>query len=247
MTHPFGPSRPRARTLVATLSVLVVASSLVIARQTSYLKDAPGTWKPWKMTMSSAARAATGATAADLKAFEAQLVAFREILRQASSAATPVGYSVEVWGHLRGDAQRAPTRPAAASRPIAGGVSFGAFSIYEIDRGGKRVRIDPGETALIQFAVNDMSPQAIGHAGPPEWHVIDHHVIVQPPSTGERAGFPRYDDIIVITKRRDPLWTPVPLLEAWELQLRASKHAYAEAQEVADRMQQARSEDLDPG
>ncbi len=247
MAHPWCARRRPARAVAAIVGALALASTLVVARQTTYLKDSPGTWKPWKMTVSADVRAATAATAADLNAFEAHLVAFREILRQAPSAATPMGYSVEVWGHLRGDVRRAPGQPSTATLPIAGGVSFGAFSIYELERAGKRVRIDTGETALVQFVVNDISAHAIGHPAPPGWHVIEHDVMVQPPSTGERAGFPRYDGIVVITKRSAPLWTPVSLREAWELQLRASQHAQGEAQQVADRMQQAHVDQVDPG
>lgn len=246
MVHPIGSKRKRAVFPSAVFALLLAASALTGAGQITYLKDAPGTWKPWTMTMASALRAATGASAAELKAFEANLVAFREILKRAPSAATPTGYSVEVWGHLRGDARRAPGQPAATALPIAGGVSFGAFSIFELERNGKPVRIDTGETALLQFVVNDLSPSTIGRPGPPEWHVIEHDVIEQPPATGERAGFPRYDGIVIITKRTASVWAPVPLFEAWELQLRASKHALAEAQSVADKVQQERAEQIDP-
>lgn len=245
MAHPAGSVRNRTATCGAA-AALLAASAFLAAGQTTYVKDAPGTWKPWKMTIASGPRAAAGASAAELKAFEANLVAFREILRRAPSAATPVGYSVEVWGHLRGDSPRAPGQPPPAALPLAGGVSFGAFSIFEILRGGKPVRIDTGETALLQFAVNDLSPGTIGRPGPPEWHVIEHDVIEQPPATGERAGFPRYDDIVVITRRSGSVWAPVSLLEAWELQLRTATHGLAAAQDVADKLQQARSEQVDP-
>ena len=245
MAHPYRSIPARAGAALCALSAVLGASAPAGSAQTTYLKDATGTWKPWKMTISSGARTATAATAAELKAFEAHLVAFRELLRQVPSVATPAGYSVEVWGHLRAQPGR-DRGPASATLPIAGGVSFGAFSIYEVDRGGKRVRIDTGETALLQFAVNDMSPQTIGKPGPPEWHVFEHDVIVQPPATGERAGFPRYDEIIVITRRTAPLWAPVPLLEAWQLELRAATHALAEARQTAARVDQALAEQLEP-
>jgi hypothetical protein len=228
------------------LATLMLASGLGVAAQTAYLKDAVGTWKPWKMTLSSSARASTRATAAELQAFQAHLVAFREILRRAPAVAEPRGYSVEVWGHLGGYAQPAAGQPPAHRMPISGGVDFGAFAIYEIMRGGARVRVDTGETPLLMFTVNDLQPRSIGQPGPPEWHVLDHDVVLQPPATGERAGFARYDDIVVITKRTAPLWRPVPLLEAWQLQLQASTHALASAQEVAGKMTRSLADQIDP-
>lgn len=239
--------RPNAsRCWVAIVIVLTAASTLTPAAQPWYVTDAPGTWKPWTMTLSSGARAATRATAAELKAFEAHLVAFREILRRAPSSAQPKGYSVEVWGHLGGDGQPAQGQPPASQRPISGGVDFGAFPIYEYLRNGTRVRKDTGETALLLFAVNDLRPGVIGHPGPPEWNGLELDIVVQPPASGERAGFPRYDDIVVITRRAASLWAPVPLLEAWQVQLRASRQALAEARAVADKMQQSRAEHVDP-
>jgi hypothetical protein len=246
VTQPFRSTSRRAASLLASLATLTLASGLAVGAQTTYLKDALGTWKPWKMTLSSGARASTRATAAELKAFETQLVAFREILRRAPSAAEPRGYSVEVWGHLIGNDRPAAGQPPAHRMPISGGVDFGAFAIYEIMRGGARVRIDTGETPLLLFTVNDLQPRSIGQPGPPEWHVLEHDVIVQPPATGERAGFPRYEDIVVITKRTAPLWTPVPLLEAWQLQLQTSKHALSSAQGVAEKMKRNLADEIDP-
>ena len=246
MTHPFRSLASRSTPLVAALVTLLLASGLTGSAQTTYLKDALGTWKPWKMTVSSAARASTRATPAELQAFEAHLVTFREILRRTPAVTEPRGYSVEVWGHLGGYDKPAAGQPPAQRMPISGGVDFGAFPIYEIMRGGARVRVDTGETPLLLFTVNDLQPRSIGLPGPPEWHVLDHDVVVQPAATGERAGFPRYDDIVVITRRTAPLWTPVPLLEAWQLQLQASKTALTSAQEVADKMKRNLADEIDP-
>lgn len=225
---------------------LSVIQGLSPSAQPWYLTDAQGTWKPWKMTLSSGARAATRATPAELKAFEAELVAFREILRRAPSAAQPKGYSVEVWGHLGGYATPAPGQPPASRMPIAGGVDFGAFPIFEYVRNGARIREDTGETALLRFAINDISPRVIGLPGPPEWNVLDLDIVTQPSASGERGGFPRYDDVVVITRRTAPLWTPVTVLEAWQVQRTASLRQRDEAQLVADRMQKARDEHVDP-
>lgn len=238
--------RTHALRAVCLCLVVVVAAGLTAYAQPWYMTDAPGTWKPWKMTLSSGSRAATRATRAELEAFEAHLVALREILRRAPSAAQPTGYSVEVWGHLGGYAHAATGQPPSSRLPISGGVSFGAFPIYEYMRNGARVRTDTGETALLQFVVNDIAPRVIGRPGPPEWNALDLDIVVQPAATGERAGFPRYEDIVVITRRTAPLWTPVTVLEAWQTQLQASRLQHDEARQQADRMQKARDEHLDP-
>jgi hypothetical protein len=230
------------------LLTVILVSGLVLtpSAQPWFMTDAPGTWKPWKMTLSSGARSSTRATAAELKAFEAHLVAFREMLRRVPAVADPRGYSVEVWGHLGGYDRAVPGQPPPIRRPIPGGVDFGAFPIYEYMRSGARVRTDTGETALLLFLVNTLDPRVIGHPGPPEWNALDLDIVVQPPATGERAGFPRYDDIVVITKRQASIWAAVPLLEAWQVQLQASTQALHAAREVAGKMQQARDEHVDP-
>ncbi|WP_291990167.1 hypothetical protein [Luteitalea sp.] len=238
--------RPHAARLLLVVVVLVAVSALTLAAQPWFMTDAPGTWKPWKMTLSSGARASTRATPAELKAFEAHLVAFRELLRRTPAVAEPKGYSVEVWGHLRGDDRPASGQAPAGRRPIGGGVDFGAFPIYEYMRNGTRVRTDTGETALLLFAVNTLDARVIGQPGPPEWNPLDLDIVVQPPATGERAGFPLFDDIVVITKRDASIWAPVALLEAWQVQLQASTRALAEARQVAEKMQQSRAEHVDP-
>ena len=230
----------------ACVASFVVACALVVSAQPTYLKEAPGTWKPWKMTMSASTRAASGASAAELKAFEANLVAFREILRRVPAVATPRGFSVEVWGHLGGYDRPATGQPPSSRLPIAGGIDFGAFPIYETTRNGATVRIDTGETPLLLFTVNDLRPAAIGQPGPPDWHVLESDVVLQPPDTGERAGFPRYDDIVVITKRTAPLWVPVALHDAWGLQLQVSRRALASAQQVVEKMKTNLANEIDP-
>jgi len=215
------------------------------AGQPTYLTNEPGTWKPWKMFVSASTRREQGATAADLKAFEAQLVAFREILRRAPSAAEPRGYSVEVWGHLSSPPFALLGRPEAKALPLAGGVDFGAFPIFEYQRDGKTIREDTGETELLLFAVNDLRPEVIGRPAPQEWRELETDVLLQPPATGERAGWPRFDDIIVMTKRAASLWTPVTLEAAWGLQLQAAQKVLATAQETLERFRKNLAEHTD--
>ena len=222
---------------------LVLSAAASLAAQT-YLATEPGTWKPWKMTTSSDARRTSQATAAELKAFEAQLVAFREILHHAPSAAQPRGYSVEAWGFLRG--ATGADASAAKTRPIAGGVDFGAFPIFEYTRNGKTIREDTGETALLLFAVNDLTPGTIGLPPPEEWRELETDVVLQPRATGERAGWLVYDDLMVLTKRKAPLWTPLTLESAWQLQLQAAQQKRSVAQEAVDRFKAQLAKATDP-
>jgi hypothetical protein len=113
---------------------------------------------------------------------------------------------------LEGFGAVAPGQPKGTELPLGGGLSFGAFAIYEYQRNGKTVRDDGGETELMQFVVNDIQPELLGHRYRPyDWVDVDTDAFVQPQETGSFAGFPRYDSYIVIKRRADPLWVPVSL------------------------------------
>jgi len=86
--------------------------------QSRSLPDAPGTWKPWKpLSTTTDARNDQAATPALVKAFEGEMLALDAILRRATGVASPVGFSVETWGHLAGYhvSEHAPGQPAGAS------------------------------------------------------------------------------------------------------------------------------------
>jgi len=107
-----------------SLGVLVLLTgfggSVPIRSQTRSLPDAPGTWKPWKplsTTTGAGAAKEQAATPALVKAFEGEMLALDAILRRATGVASPVGFSVETWGHLAGYhvSEHAPGQPAGAS------------------------------------------------------------------------------------------------------------------------------------
>lgn len=230
-----------------TIIIAAVCSALaVVHAQPWYITDAAGTWKPWKMQISSSTRAASKATPADLKAFEAELVKFTAIWRRAPGVAEPKGFSVETYGNLNGAEHRLPGQPAPATMPVAGGVTFAAFPIYEYERNGARVRSDTGETETMGFAVNDIDGGLIGRPGPEEWRSVEHDVIFPLARTGERAGFPRFDEIVVITRREASLWTPVPVLEAWQLQEKVTKQTLDEATAQVAKLTAALDAEIDP-
>jgi hypothetical protein len=228
----------------AVVAALIALGASSLFAQVRYLKQEPGTWKPWHMTVSSDGRRTVKATAPELKAFEAELVKFREILRAAPSAAQPRGYSVEAWGYLA--SMNAPGQPDVRTLPIPGGVDFGAFPIFEYERRGKTVREDTGETALLLFMVNDITAGIVGKPGPPEWSPLDLGVFTQPKATGQRAGWPLFGDIIVMTKRTGSPWVPVPLAEALAIDRKAAQARRDEAAEVVEKFRQELAKILDP-
>jgi len=205
------------------VALLGLAIGTIVASawsQTRYLHDSPGNWKPWKpFSAVASSRTEQAASAAQVTAFETELVALNAILKRAPGVAAPVGFSVETWGHLAGYRLRehAPDQPARGTMPIAGALTFGAFPIFEYTRNGKIVREDSGETALLQFVVNDIGPGVLDSGNVSEWGDVDHDAFRQPMPNGEIAGLPRYGDGAVIARNPEALWAPLPLGGALEL------------------------------
>ena len=200
--------------------------------------DEPGVWKPWKpFTAIASTRTDRGATAAEVKAFEGTLLQLNAILRRASGVATPRGYSVETWGNLSGYRPAAPGRPAGKTLPLAGGLTFGAFPIFEYERAGKTIREDWGETALMTFQVNEIEPWMIGGQKPVEWGPLETDGFLQPQPNGEVAGIPRYGDIAVLKNNPASLWIPMPLQAALDLVVSQREIELAERHQSAATLQ----------
>ncbi len=211
---------PRHSSLLVVALVAGAAAVLPASAQTRRLPDAPGTWKAWKpLTAIASARESQAATPALVKAFEAELLALKAILERAPGVASPVGFSVETWGYLAGYrvAEHAPGQPPVGGLPLAGGLTFGAFPIFEYERNGKVVRQDTGETALQQFLVNEIRPGLIDRGNVLEWGPVDRDAFLQPMPQGEIAGLPRYGDGLVIARDPAALWAPLSLGAALEL------------------------------
>jgi hypothetical protein len=171
-----------------------------------------------------------------VKAFEAELLALNAILRRAPAMASPVGFSVETWGNLAGNraAATAPGQPAAARSPLSGGLTFGAFPIFEYERNGKTIREDTGETALQMFLVNQIGRGVIDRGNVPEWGSVDHDAFLQPLPQGEVANLPRYGDGLVIARDPASLWTPLSLRSALELVAKARRMDVDSSQQSLD-------------
>jgi hypothetical protein len=201
-----------------------VGGSVQVLSQSRSLPDAPGTWKPWKplSTTTGGGGKEQAATPAVVKAFEGELLTFNAILRRATGVASPVGFSVETWGHLAGYhvSEHAPAQPAAGKLPIAGGLTFGAFPIFEYQKNGKTVREDTGETALQTFLINQID-DALFDRAVADWASLDTDAFQKPMRQGEIAGLPRYDDGLIIARDPEALWTPLPQRGALDLVAKA--------------------------
>jgi len=211
--------------LLGVTVLLAGLGSIPVLSQSRSLPDAPGTWKPWKplaTTMGGGGKE-QGATPAVVKAFESELLTFNAILRRAPGVASPVGFSVETWGHLAGyhKSEHAPVQPAAGKLPIAGGLTFGAFPIFEYQKNGKTVREDTGETALQMFLINQIGSGLIDRGNVGDWGALDTDAFQKPLRQGEIAGLPRYGDGLIIARDPEALWTPLPQKSALDLVAKA--------------------------
>lgn len=205
--------------------------------QSRLLVDEPGVWKPWPpFTAVASTRADRGATAAEVKAFEATLLQLHAIVRRAPGVASPRGYSVETWGSL-GGYRPAPGGPAGKSLPLGGTLTFGAFPIFEYERAGRMIRSDTGETALMSFEVNQLEPWLIGGQKPTEWGPLETDGFLQPQPNGEVAGIPRYGDIAVLKNNSASLWIPISLQAAQALVVTQRENELAGQRDVPARLQ----------
>lgn len=223
-----------------TLGAAITLGCVVAAAQyPKYLVDSPGVWKPWKgLTAIQSARKEQAATPALVKAFEAELLALNEIAKRAPGVAAPIGFSVETWGSLDNSTPygHAPGQPAPGGLPLMGSWTFGAFPIFEYERGGTILRSDTGETQLQYFAINQIT-RDLGEPGKvTEFGQVDHDAFRQPLRHGEFAGIPRYGDQLIIARDPEKLWVPLTLRAALDILALARETTVAERQETVDRM-----------
>src|SRR5690349_9787166 len=142
---------PRPLVVVA----LCACVSVTLLAQVKYRPTETGPWRPWSFTAVASTRQSSGATTADVQAFEARLQEFAAIIKKAPGVAPPIGFAGEIWGNLTGYDAR-PGRPPGRSVPLGGGVTFAAFPLVEFQRNGKTVNEDlkGGETETLQISVN---------------------------------------------------------------------------------------------
>ncbi len=220
--------------------------ALPLCGQVKYLTTEAGVWKPWKFTAIASARSERGATAAEVKAFEAQLLALNEIVKRTPGVAQPVGFSVETWGNLNAYTAPAPGQPAGKAVPLAGGFTFGAFPIFEYTRNGKVIREDKGETQLLIFEVNELQPWLLMETKPVDWGQVDTDAFVQPPAMETVAGFERHGKIFVLKKRPQSIYAPLPLEAALGLVRQARQAQVENRKEVSAKMAKSYQDWVNP-
>ena len=114
-------------------------------------------------------------------------------------------------------AEHAIGQPPGARVPAAGALTFGAFPIFEYERNGKTIVSDTGETALLQFYVNDLQPALFGASHVIDWGSVETDAVLEPAAKDPVAGLPRVGDALVIARDPAALWAPVSLGAALEL------------------------------
>ena len=187
--------------------------SVTVLAQVKYRPTETGPWRPWSFTAVASTRQSTGASTAEVQAFEARLQEFAAIIKKAPGVTPPTGFAGEIWGNLTGYDAR-PGRPPSRTVPLAGGVTFAAFPLIEYQRNGKTVNEDlkGGETETLQVAVNSIEGYIYGDTIPEG--LGDADVFVEPRSGAPIAGLPRLGDALVVRKNQKPLWVAFPIGDA---------------------------------
>jgi hypothetical protein len=223
---------------------------MALVAQVRWVPDAPGRWKPWTFTADADPRRAHGARPAELKEFEAQLLRLNAIIKNTPGFTNPVGFSIETAGTFgleRFDA--IPGEPALTARPLPASFFFGAFGIHEFGSGAAVKRDDGGETASLQFSVNDLSLPLFAdyNSRVPEFEKLDVPVVRLSPPQPDVFGLPRYSsDVIVLKKTAAPIWVAVTLAETLELVTRSLDERLTRERDNVSRLQTAYDDIMDP-
>jgi hypothetical protein len=235
------------KTLGAIILFGVAIGTSAGARQVRYLPDAAGTWKPWVFTAAAGNRDRVAARATDVKALETQLLALNAIIRKTSGFAAPIGFSVETAGDLDLESYRAG-QPPLATLPLPATLNFGAYGIHEIQRNGKPVRADTGETAQLLFFVNQLAlPLFFGRDPLPEFQDVETDVTLLAASQPDLFGIPRYGHTLVLKKNPAPIWIAVSLEESLRLAASGITRRVRTARDVAARLRTQHDELTNPG
>jgi hypothetical protein len=205
------------------------------ARATDLSKE-PGRWSAWNFRTYVYSEERAGLTRDDTRALGAQLKVLDDLIRRTPPAAQPIGFSCQSWGTGETYMVDIPGRPTITQLPIKGGVTFGAFHIFEYERNGKKIREDGGETQLMTFEVNNLEPRRLSNDQiPDEWRELPTDAFLMPEQTGTVAGFPRYGDYILIKRKADPIWLPMSMEAALRLTTESAKQKAASAREMKAR------------
>lgn len=201
--------------IVACACLSATAAAQVRGRDRS--KDV-GPWRPWSFTAVADARRTTGATGAEVQAFNARLQELAAIVKRAPAVSTPIGFAAEMWGSLSSYDGSYPGSPPARAVPLSGNATFAAFVLFEFERNGRMVNEDlkGGETETLGFEVNQIGSRMYGTTIPDGWSsdTLDADAFVEPTAGAPVAGLPRIGNTFVIRNNPKPLWVPFALADA---------------------------------
>jgi hypothetical protein len=233
------------------VSLFATCASVALVAQSRYLPDSPGVWKPWVFRADGDPRRVLGARPADVKEVEAQLLRLNAIIKKTPGIANPIGFSVETEGNLDLEGGRFEPRagePALTARPLPASLGFGAFPVMEFLGGGTPKRVDTGETATLQFFVNQLTQPLFADTGSsvPEFEKLDADVARLAPPRPDVLGFQRYGDTLVIKKSAAPIWAAVTFAETLDLVARGIDRRLTDERDAVARVQKTYDDSKDP-
>ena len=242
------------RHVLIAVSLLAAFASVPLVSQTQresrFLPDSPGVWKPWAFYDSSDYRRVSGARPADVKEIEAQLLRVNAIIKKTPGIANPIGFSVETAGTLGHSNTRfsaAEGDPALTARPLAASMGFGPHPVVEYYGGGAPVqRVDTGEVEHLYFLVNDLAAPMYSGAAVPEFEKLDVEVRRLPAAQPDLSGFTRFGDSLVLKKSAAPIWLAVTFGETLDLVARGIDARLTEQRDTVARVQKGYDDAKDP-
>jgi hypothetical protein len=213
--------------------------------------NAPGRWRPWAFNAYADNRRVLAAKPAEVKALETQLLALNAIIKKTPGFTEPIGFAIGTAGDMMQTTFRqsiGTRQPAITTLPIPAAFSFGAFGVYEVNRGGTVVRDDAGETTGLTFFVNQVELPLFfgGDIFVPEFENIDADVVLLAKSQPDLLGFPRYGGTLVLRKNPAPLWVAATLEDVLGLAGRGLEFRLTTDRATVTRLQGLYDDILDP-
>lgn len=239
------------RPLFAAALGLAVLCTAALSAQTHYVPTAPGRWRPWAFYAYADNRRLLAAKPAEVKALETQLLALSAIIKKTPGFTEPIGVAIETAGDLMQTTFRqsiGSRQPAITTLPIPAIFHFGAFGVYEINRGGTVVRDDAGETSGLLFFVNEIELPLFygGDNFVPEFENVDADVVLLAKSQPDLLGFPRYGGTLVLKKNPAPLWVAATLEDVLGLAGRGIEFRLTAERATVTRLQGLYDDVMDP-
>ena len=238
------------RKVPIAVSLLVTCASVALVAQYRHLTDSPGVWKPWTFRADGDYRRVLGATPADVKAIEAQLLRLNAIIKKTAGITNPIGFSIESGGEVLAEDGWVASAgaPALTVRPLPAMLGFGPFDILEYP-GPPPKRVDTGETPHLYFTINGLWPTLNGSpdSGVPEFEKLDFVEVARLAAPQpDVLGFPRYGNSLVLKKSDASLWAAVTFAEALDLLARGIDRRLTDERDAVARVEQAYDNAKDP-